>query len=96
VPRGGGPVPGEPGAPGAPDPSAARTGRPQEQRRAAPVDAEALRRTLGGLQRGLDAGRRDAERENAGGTGPFGARHIPGPGAAGEAVTADTEEATRP
>ncbi|MEE4543283.1 nitrate- and nitrite sensing domain-containing protein [Streptomyces sp. V4-01] len=87
VPRGGGPVPGEAGG---------RAGRPQERRRAGPVDAEALRRTLGGLQRGLDAGRRDAEREISGGTGPFRVRHTPGPGATGETVTVETEEATRP
>jgi hypothetical protein len=78
-PLGGGAVPGGPG----------------QQRRATPVDPEALRRTLGGLQRGLAAGRRDAERETAGGTGPFGAsRSADSPQHPREATNA--EEATRP
>ncbi|WNI17953.1 nitrate- and nitrite sensing domain-containing protein [Actinacidiphila sp. ITFR-21] len=38
--------------------------------RGGPVDAAELRRKLGGLQRGLQAGRRDAEHEISAGTGP--------------------------
>ncbi|WP_329136359.1 nitrate- and nitrite sensing domain-containing protein [Streptomyces sp. NBC_01476] len=39
--------------------------------RGGPVDAAELRRKLGGLQRGLHAGRRDAEQEHSSGTGPM-------------------------
>ncbi|MFC4032471.1 nitrate- and nitrite sensing domain-containing protein [Streptomyces polygonati] len=42
--------------------------------RGGPVDAAELRRKLGGLQRGLHAGRRDAEHEITTGTGPMSAR----------------------
>ncbi|MEV6007762.1 nitrate- and nitrite sensing domain-containing protein [Streptomyces sp. NPDC051976] len=52
--------------------STGRTGEaaPPAAGRTGPVDADALRRQLGGLQRGLHAGRRDAEREITTGTGP--------------------------
>ncbi|MFF7156212.1 nitrate- and nitrite sensing domain-containing protein [Streptomyces sp. NPDC008139] len=48
------------------------TGEPatREPQRGGPVDAEALRRKLGGLQRGLQAGRRDVEEEITSGSGP--------------------------
>jgi hypothetical protein len=60
-----------------------------------PGDAEALRRTLGGLQRGLHAGRRDAEREITTGTGPL-APPGAGPGdGAGPGTTAHARPATR-
>ena len=63
--------------------------RGRERARRAPVDAEDLRRKLAGFQRGLQAGRRDAESEIHGDAGQIGA-------AAPAAGPADTvEEATR-
>ncbi|SEO97375.1 Histidine kinase-, DNA gyrase B-, and HSP90-like ATPase [Actinacidiphila rubida] len=62
----GGPEAGAPGA--APDPRAS-----------GPVDADRLRRRLGGLQQGLQAGREEAERETERGTGATVPRSGPSP-----------------
>lgn len=86
------------------------TGEPaaREPLRGTPVDAEALRRKLGGLQRGLQAGRRDVEQElSTGATPGLGSGAEPGEGSGGgtdvhvqgddqgDAGPANVEEATR-
>ncbi|MEW2519257.1 sensor histidine kinase [Actinacidiphila alni] len=84
--------------------SSGLTGEPavREPQHAGPVDAEALRQRLGGLQRGLRAGRRDVEEEISTGSFPLsaeltgrtatGARGPAVEGAAATTTTTDTQD----
>ncbi|MEW1776237.1 nitrate- and nitrite sensing domain-containing protein [Streptomyces sp. NPDC086777] len=71
---------------------------PEPRQRSAGVDADALRRRLGGFRRGADAGRRDVEAEIAEQTGqnrvPDAVRAVPGTAVSEEATGGTVEEAS--
>ncbi|MFF7473710.1 nitrate- and nitrite sensing domain-containing protein [Streptomyces sp. NPDC008092] len=71
---------------------------PSPRQRSTGVDADALRRRLGGFRRGADAGRRDVEAEIAEQTGqnqvPSGARAVPGTAVSEEVTGGTVEEAS--
>ncbi|MGY4980607.1 nitrate- and nitrite sensing domain-containing protein [Streptomyces sp. 900105755] len=71
---------------------------PAPRQRSTGVDADALRRRLGGFRRGADAGRRDVEAEIAEQTGqnqvPSTVRAVPGTAGSEEATGGTSEEAS--
>ncbi|MGY5055166.1 nitrate- and nitrite sensing domain-containing protein [Streptomyces sp. 900105755] len=71
---------------------------PAPRQRSTGVDADALRRRLGGFRRGADAGRRDVEAEIAEQTGqnqvPSTVRAVPGTAVSEEATGGTSEEAS--
>ncbi|MFF5147405.1 nitrate- and nitrite sensing domain-containing protein [Streptomyces sp. NPDC013157] len=71
---------------------------PPPRQRGTGVDADALRRRLGGFRRGADAGRRDVEAEIAEQTGqnqvPSSVRAVPGTAVSEEATGGTVEEAS--
>ncbi|MEU9386339.1 histidine kinase, partial [Streptomyces sp. NPDC048279] len=74
------------------------TTAPAPRQRGTGVDADALRRRLGGFRSGADAGRRDVQAEIAEQTGqnqvPSTAPAVPGSAASGEATGGTVEEAS--